>query len=315
MALTLELAKKGLMQSKPSFEQMNLNKLNFAKEMEYAIQAFQGNPSLLGCDVNSVNNCLVNVVMSGLSLSPVLKQAYLVPRKGKCCLDPSYQGLVKIVTDSGSVTSIKAQVVYENEPFEIEKGTNGYVKHGICKKGPLGARIGAYSIAVLNDGSNHIEWMYEAQLMDIKARAMKTGGAVWKTDEDEMCRKTVIKRHWKFLPKSERAQMAAHAIAFDDEANGIDFEKEKVGETINDTLDTDYEEIITDNIPEAVATEVMNAPSKKVANGVWNAHPELHEFPEFAELLKKRHAEIDLAIMQHQAAQQTTPQEGDQNGK
>lgn len=312
MGLSLELAKQALVASRPTFDQMNLNKLNFNKEMEYAIQAFQGNLKLLDCSADTVKNCLINVVMSGLSLSPVMKQAYLVPRKGKCCLDPSYQGLVKIVTDSGSVTSIKAQIVYENEPFEIEKGTNGYVKHGICKKGSLGARIGAYSIAVLNDGSNHVEWMYEYQLMEIKKRALATGGAVWKTDEDEMCRKTVIKRHWKFLPKSERAQMAAAAIAFDDEINGIDFDKEKVGETINDTLDTSYEEIVTENIPAEVANEIMTAPNKKAVNEAYAKHPELHEFPEIKELVKKRYAEIDLAIMQAQAQQSNAPKGGEQ---
>lgn len=226
----IDQLKTDLMGTRPTFDEMNLNKVDFAKEMEFALQAFQSNTYLLGMEASTVKNCLVNVALSGLTLSPVMKMAYLVPRKGKCCLDPSYMGLIKIITDTGSVKSIKAKPVYSNEPFDIEQGSNGYVKHGICKDGNKGKRIGAYSIAVLNDGTDHVEWMYEEQLMAIKARSesVKSGKASpWDTDEDEMVRKTVIKRHWKFLPKSDRALMASQAIAMDDEHNGIDFDKEK----------------------------------------------------------------------------------------
>lgn len=227
MAYSLETIKKDLLLTQPTFEQMNLNKVSFAQEMEFAVQAFTTNPALLNCNADTVKNCLVNIALSGLTLSPVMKMAHLVPRKGKCCVDVSYMGLIKIITDTGSVQSIKAKLVYENEPFEIELGSGCFVKHGIYKGNVnKGKRIGAYSIAVLNDGSDHIEWMYESELMEIKARAQKTGGAVWNSDENEMCRKTVVKRHWKYLPKSERSVLAAQAISFDDENNGIDFEQE-----------------------------------------------------------------------------------------
>ena len=230
MALDLATVKKDLEATRPSFEEMNMNKVSFAKELEWAMQIFQGNDYLLKMEASTVKNALVNIALTGLTLNPVLKMAYLVPRKGKCCVDPSYMGLIKIATDTGSVKSMKAKAVYSNEPFEIEQGTNGFVKHGICKDGKKGKRIGAYGIAVLNDGSNHVEWMYEEELIGIRKRSesVKAGKvSPWDTDEDEMVRKTVVKRHWKYLPKSDRAIMMSQAIAFDDDANGIDFDKEK----------------------------------------------------------------------------------------
>lgn len=227
MAFDLVTIKKELEATRPTFEEMNLNKVSFAKELEYAMQAFQANPALLALNPDTVRNCLVNVALSGATLNPIMKMAYLVPRKGKCCLDMSYMGLIKVITDTGSVQSIKAKPVYSNEPFEIEQGSGGFVKHGFCKDGNVGYRIGAYSIATLNDGSDHIEWMYEYQLMAIKKRSPSGNSGPWVTDIDEMIRKTVIKRHWKFLPKSDRAILASQAIAFDDENNGIDFEAEK----------------------------------------------------------------------------------------
>lgn len=277
MGLSLEIAKKELELTRPSFEQMSLNKVDFSKEMQYAVQAFQTNTALLNCEEQSIKNCLVNVALSGLSLSPVMKLAYLVPRGGKCCLDPSYMGLIKIITDTGSVQSIFARLVYMNEPFEIELGTNCYIKHGIVKNGIKGVCIGAYSIAVLNDGSNHIEWMDEAQLQAIKKRSKS--GNVWATDEEEMKRKTVVKRHFKYLPKSERAHLAAQAIAFDDEVNGIDFHKEQ-----SDAKNAESPQGATPEAPmqEAMATdddykEIIDLVTDEVFKNVksFNASPTL----------------------------------------
>lgn len=219
------------MLTQPSFEQMNMNKVSFAKEMEYAIQAFQNNSYLLGMEPTSVRNCLVNVALSGLTLNPVLRLCYLVPRKGKLCLDVGYQGMVKILTDTGSLKSIKADMAYEKDTFDIELGTGGFVKHKpFFGSGSRGRKIGCYSIATLNDGSTQIHFMRYDELMAIKARSesVKSGKqSPWDSDEDQMCCKTVIKQQAKFLPKSERSIMAFNAISMENEANGIDFKKEE----------------------------------------------------------------------------------------
>lgn len=238
--------------SRPSFDEMNLNSLDFAKEKEFMIQAFQANPYLMSMEENSIRNILINCALTGLTLSPVMKQAYPVPRKGKLCLDVSYMGMIKIVTDTGSVKSIKSSVVYSNEPFDIELGSDGYVKHKPnLTSTAKGTKLGAYSIAVLNDGSHHIHWMYAQDIEAIKARSESVKAkkqSPWDSDPDEMWKKTVIKQHYKYLPKSERAQMASHAINFENETNGIDFEKEQKKSpktahiNISDFLDPDVEE-------------------------------------------------------------------------
>lgn len=231
MSDKLALATQWLEDSRPSFEDMNLNKLDFAKEKEFMIQAFQANPYLLGMDPNSVKNILVNCALTGISLNPVLKFGYPVPRKGKLCLDVSYVGMIKILTDTGSVKSIKAGTVYSNEPFDIELGSGGFVKHKpYFGTGGKGNRLGCYSLAVLNDGTIHVHWMYEEDIQGIMKRseAYKAGKQnPWLSDYDQMAQKTVIKQHFKYLPKSARAEMAANVIDIDHETNGIDFNAEK----------------------------------------------------------------------------------------
>lgn len=228
--IQLSQVTKWLDDSRPSFDEMNLNKLDFNREREFMIQAFQNNPYLLSMTPDSVRNVLVNCALIGISLNPSMKMAYPVPRKGKLCLDISYMGMIKIVTDTGSVKSIKSSVVYSNEHFDIELGSAGYVKHkpNLTSK-DKGTKLGAYSVAILNDGSAHIHWMYAQDIEAIKARSesVKKGKqSPWDSDPDEMWKKTVVKQHWKYLPKSERAEMAANAIAMENDVNGIDFEKE-----------------------------------------------------------------------------------------
>jgi phage RecT family recombinase len=223
--------------------------LNFQKEAAFALQIFQGNDYLTKMEPNSIRDAIINVSLTGLTLNPVMKMAYLVPRKGKCILDVSYMGLIKIVTDTGSVKNIEAKIVYSNEPFEIQQGSGAYVKHGIAPTPDKGVMIGVYSKAILNDGSTSVEWMYKADVDAIMMRSesVKSGGiSPWKSDYDQMARKTVIKRHYKFLPKTERGILASNAIELDHQNNDIDFKQNKVNtKTVSiDTLDPSNEDDI-----------------------------------------------------------------------
>lgn len=230
----LEIASQQVELARTSFEsnveELKLE-LNFKKEAAFALQILKGNDYLTKMSPESIKDAIINVSLTGITLNPVMKFAYLVPRKGKCILDISYMGLIKILTDTGSVKNIEAKIVYRNEVFEIQQGTNPYIKHGIAPTQEKGDIIGAYSIATLNDGSTSVEWMYYNDICDVAKRSesVKAGkNSPWMTDFSEMARKTVLKRHYKYLPKSERAIIAGTAIDIDHENNGIDFEKEKI---------------------------------------------------------------------------------------
>lgn len=245
MALTILQAREQMSLVKPTFDDMNLNKLSFAREMEFAIQKFEENPFLL--TTTGIDKVLKNAVLSGLSLNPVLKFAYLVPRKIKgqfvCCLDPSYMGLCKILTDAGSVVGISATIVYELEvsSLKIQQGMGGHASHDpyMGFKQP-GKPIACYSVAILPNGMKHVELLrpWEWESIRLRSESVKSFNAkkakgeyaavpTWDTDPEEMIRKTCIKKHYKYLPKTERAEMAAMAIDLDHVANGIDFEKEQ----------------------------------------------------------------------------------------
>jgi len=304
MSTALVTVKEQLLATRPSFDEINLNGLSFNKELEFALQIFEKNDYLLKMSPSSLKNALVNIALSGLTLNPILRLAYLVPRKGMCCVDVSYQGIIKILTDTGSVKSIKSDVCYEKDVFDIELGSNGFVKHKpFLGEGVRGRKLGAYSIAVLNDGSEHIDFMRWDEIMAIKSRSesVKSGKqSAWDTDTDEMACKTVIKRHAKYLPKSERSIMAFNAMAFDDENNGINF----ANEAKKNALDTLDDSIDVTNIPDEVVTALATALTKKEVNEIYTSHPELHQYIQFQELGRKRKAEIDIAYLQQKKAEE-----------
>lgn len=214
------ISKEHLERVKGSFlEQSGLKEADFNREVSFAVQLATANPYLQTCDPKSALRAILNVAQVGLTLNPVKKEAYLVPRYNsktrlnEVCLDPSYIGLIKLATDSGIVKAINCQVIYSGDEIEIDL-SNEYT---ISKHVPYfltgkekGSIIGAYSIATLRDGTKHCEIMGREEIETIRSRsegfkafeAGKTKSNVWVSDEGEMFRKTVIKRHTKYLPKS-----------------------------------------------------------------------------------------------------------------
>jgi hypothetical protein len=149
-------------------------------------------------------------------------------------------GLCKILTDTGSVVAVSAQIVYEREveSLIITPGAGGEAKYKpYYGSEPLGKPAIVYSTAVLPSGIKHVEFMRRSEWESIMERseAVKSYRAkqakneyapvpTWITDEAEMIRKTCIKRHYKYLPKTEQAERIAQAIEIDNVANGIDFD-------------------------------------------------------------------------------------------
>lgn len=197
--------------------------ITFTRECGFALQQINANKMLLEADKTSIMQAVYNVALTGLSLNPVMKLAYLVPRKGKCVLDPSYQGLTKLIADTGSVKTIYSYPVYKGDHFEVQMGTSIEIKH-IPKFLPNAEIEKFYAVAILPDNSVQFEVMTAEQVNEIRDKsegykAFKSGSAksaIWNDHYPEMGRKTVIKRLTKYIPKTDRWERVAHAINVDD---------------------------------------------------------------------------------------------------
>ena len=203
--------------------------VEFQREQQFALQICNNNTYLQHPRfLNSLCNAVRNVALCGITLNPVMKLAYLVPRDNAICLDISYMGLIKIATDSGSITKVSCQVVYEHDVFEVSYGTQDAVIHKPLVFGDRGNPIGVYCIATLHDGSVQIETMSIEEINKIRGRSSsykKGNSSPWRTDYLEMARKTCVKRASKYWNKSERL---AQAVQIDHDNHGYALEQEHV---------------------------------------------------------------------------------------
>lgn len=212
------------------------------REITYAAQAMMANNFLISCAQNNPMdfiNALKNVALSGLSLSPALKQAYLVPFKGKISFMPSYMGMQDLLANNGHVRKIESYPVFEGDTFEIQHGTEERLLH---KPNPWGERtketmLGCYWIAELTDGTKLFNNMTKAEIEEVKGRSpsvAKGKSSPWDTDYIEMARKTCLRRGFKALPKGsiseERMKVVEAAFDYDErvEQNWITEQKQTV---------------------------------------------------------------------------------------
>jgi phage RecT family recombinase len=197
--------------------------MNFAKEAQFALQLLQSNAYLLKAakeNEAALEYAIINLASIGITLNPALKEAYLVPRGGKICLDISYIGLVKLATDTGAIDWVQAEIVKKNDKFK-SIGVGHAPIHEVDHFSDRGEVVGVYCVAKLSTGECLSTIMSKAEcdaIRDKSSQASKSGP--WVSFYEEMLKKTCIKRASKLWPKSERVQKAADIL---NEHEGIDF--------------------------------------------------------------------------------------------
>lgn len=206
--------------------------INFEREAGFAVQVLTANEYALGLAVKnkqSVINAVTNIAAIGISLNPAKKQAYLVPRGGAICLDISYMGLMDLAMATGSIKWAQAALVYEHDAF----ASNGLDKQPTHSFNPFakdrGAVVGVYVVVKTADGEYLTETMTIDEINEIRDRSTawrawieKNKSCPWVTDPGEMAKKTVVKRAYKYWPKTDRLEAAIHHLNTEG-AEGIEF--------------------------------------------------------------------------------------------
>ncbi|MDH0749487.1 recombinase RecT [Pseudomonas sp. GD03842] len=196
--------------------------LNFEREAEFAIQTITANDysmKLATQNRQSVINAVTNIAAIGISLNPAKKQAYLVPRDGKICLDISYIGLMDLAMATGAIRWAQAELVYASDSFSL----NGFDKPPTHSYSPFskdrGEVVGVYVVVKTADGDYLTETMSIDEVNAIRDRSSawrayvdKKKSCPWVTDPGEMAKKTCVKRAYKFWPKTERLEEAIHYL-------------------------------------------------------------------------------------------------------
>ena len=199
--------------------------LSFEREAGFAVQALTANDYALRIAMQnrqSVINAITNIAAIGISLNPAKKQAYLVPRDNRICLDISYIGLMDLAMATGAIRWAQAELVYENDAFAL----NGFDKPPTHTYDPFskdrGDVVGVYVVVKTADGDYLTETMSIDEVNAIRDRSSawhawltRKARSPWVTDPGEMAKKTCVKRAYKYWPKTERLEQAIHHLNTD----------------------------------------------------------------------------------------------------
>lgn len=204
----------------------------FIEEATHLLQLVQNTPSLKECTGQSIQGVLVAIASTGLSLNPVMKLAYVIPRNIKvkspgkpdawekrAMVEPSYMGLMKLATDSGAVRNFEVHEVYQGDEFEfdiVEKRPRVHKPYWTVGHS-RGKLIGVYGFAVLADGTMIPEHMGADELAKIQSKSDNASGSVYTDWQGEMARKSLVKRLQKYIPRTEKAQGFLEAVELDNQ--------------------------------------------------------------------------------------------------
>ena len=247
--------------------------INFDKFQAIVIAAVGSNPDLLECDRGSLLKSCIQAAELGLSLNPTLGEGDILKvwnnrsKKYDAQFRPRYMGLMKLARQSGEVLKIEAEIVRENDDFLIKKGDDPRLEHSI-KLGKRGEMVGAYCVWTLKDGTKQFEVMDRDQIIAIRDRSSaktKDNRIVgpWATDEEEMWRKTVVRRASKYMPRATEAFTNAVTL---DNLHEVGHEVEiQDGEVIDITADVmDITEPEPEDAPPPPAQSQMDRIAAKV---------------------------------------------------
>lgn len=211
--------------SRQAFDSVLVDKsINFEREAGFAIQVLSGNEFAMSIAMNnrqSVVDAVTNIAAIGISLNPAKKQAYLVPRDRKICLDISYMGLMDLAQATGSVKWAQAALVHATDTFAltgIDKPPQHTYNPFAKDRGPI---VGVYvTIKTVHDEYlTHTMTVDDAYAIRDRSSAWKSYQAgkakspgPWGTDEGEMIKKTCVKQAYKYWPKTERLETAIHHL-------------------------------------------------------------------------------------------------------
>ncbi|MBR8025194.1 recombinase RecT [Burkholderia cenocepacia] len=217
--------------------------------LKIALGALRTTPKLMECTVESLMGAVVQCSQLGLEPNTPLGHAYLIPfekkkkvggewvtEKVETQIVIGYKGLIDLARRSGQVVSIAAHAVYEHDHFDYAFGLNEKLEH----KPAMSARgrvIAFYAVAKLVGGGHAFEVMSAEQVNEIRDASQNYKFArdkektVWGQHYEEMGRKTVLRRLFKYLPVS--IELASAAALDDVGASGR-------SQALDTVLDGDY---------------------------------------------------------------------------
>ena len=170
------------------------------------LSALSTNPKLGACTPKSFLGAMMTAAQLGGEPNTPLGQAYLIPYRNhgtdEVQFQLGYKGMLDLAYRSGDVSTVQAHTVCENDRFEYALGLDPKLEH-VPARTNRGNPIYYYAVIRMKDGGFCFSVMSKEE---VEAHAKKYSQAYsssyspWKTNFDEMAKKTVLKKALKYAP-------------------------------------------------------------------------------------------------------------------
>ncbi len=204
----------------PEFQAALPPQIPVEKFIRTTLTAIQMQPDLLNADRRSLLGSCMKAAQDGLLCDG--REAALVIFNSKSGRTVQYMpmvgGILKKIRNSGELSSISAQVVYDKDHFDYELGDDERIVHKPFLGKERGSPIAVYGIAKTKDGAIYREVMSVDEVEQVRKVSRASGNGPWVQWWGEMAKKTVIRRLAKRLPSSADVDSVLDA---DNEVSGF----------------------------------------------------------------------------------------------
>ena len=181
-----------------------------------ALTAVRENRRLEACTPESFLGSLMIAAQLGLEPNTPLGQAYLIPYGTRCQFILGYRGEIELAYRTGLYSMIYAMEVFKDDEFDYCYGINPNLIHKPKPHLSSEKPIGYYAVYKLKDeGFGFTVMSYQEIYEHAKKYSKSFESGPWKSEFNEMAKKTVLKKVLKYAPASIELATAYKAEVVD----------------------------------------------------------------------------------------------------
>ncbi|MCM8901300.1 recombinase RecT [Caldicoprobacter algeriensis] len=219
-----------------------LNNVNVKKKFEevlgYRASQFitsvanvvNGNPLLRNCDANSVLSAAMVAATLDLPVDPNLGFSYIIPYNTKdgykAQFQIGYRGLIQLALRTGQYQRINVIEVYEGQLKEFNPLTEDIVFDFTAKTSNKVIGYAAF-FRLINGFEKTVYWPIEKVKAHAQRFSKTFNNGPWKTDFDEMAKKTVLKNmlsKWGILSIEMQEAIRSDQAVIKQSEEGVEYE-------------------------------------------------------------------------------------------
>lgn len=190
----------------PAIERQLGGTMNSEAFVRAVLSEIGKSPDLMKADPKTLLGGVMLAAQLRLEIGSGLGEFYLTPRKERgrqiCLPIIGYQGMIKLALRSEFVTNVQAFLVRKGDDFSYGGNSERGMFYDWTPQDFEETRdwIGVVATARMKTGGTTWVYLTRTQVMDRRPSYWQS--TPWKTNEDEMVKKTAVRALAKFLPKS-----------------------------------------------------------------------------------------------------------------